>query len=726
MPFALILIVTAFVGLVGFSGAAAYALVQSWLSDEMPSVDEADACNVARKTRVYASDGETLLAEFYLENREPVTADQVSPNIFNATVDVEDERFWEHRGVDYYGIARAAVNDLLGGEIQGASTITQQFVRQTILQKEANESTFKRKVREAYLATELEKRYTKEQVLMMYLNTINYGDGAWGIQSAAQHYFSKDASELSIPEAALVAGIPQNPTYNNPVQYPDNALLRRNIVLDRMFVNGHITEAELEEAKASELGLNVRDTSMDGIYAQPYFVTYVREMLLSQFSYEFVFEEGLTVYTTIDLDMQAYAEEACADKEASLYNQTGNPEIEVGLTCVDPNTGYILAMRGGKNFYDDQWNTAWQMKRQIGSCAKPFALIAAIEQGYSPQTSVSAASPVTIDLGNGQTWKPENYGGQNAGTVSLAQATWSSYNTAYARVARKIGALSIRDVAIRMGVESYDPAKADTPEEKEELENVGPAIVLGAFGANTLEMASAYGTLATGGVRYEPTPIKKIVDHSGTVIYDHETDAVGEQVLTPEVAYAANEVLKGVVSGGTGTSANLGWQIAAGKTGTADDYKDSWFVGYTPQLSTAVWIGSRGEPEYLADNVGGANCCPVWKQFMNNALYYYEAQSFPSASNPPYDPKATFMTAEEQKKAEDDAKKKAEEEEAKKKAEEDAAKKEKEDATPKPPTDPTTPTDPGDGGGTTPGDGGGTTPGDGGGGGTTPPGGGGG
>jgi penicillin-binding protein 1A len=711
IPFAFILIVTVLIGLIGFSGVGAYALVQSWLT-ELPTVDDADAFSMARKTRVYASDGVTLLADFHAENREPVTADQVSPNVFNATVDVEDERFWEHRGVDYYGIARAAVNDLLGGEIQGASTITQQFVRQTILQQEATENTLKRKVREAYLATELEKRYTKEQVLMMYLNTINYGDGAWGIQSAAQHYFSKDASELSIPEAALVAGIPQNPTYNNPVQYPDNALVRRNMVLDRMYVNGHITEAELDEAKATELNLNVRDTSMDGIYAQPYFTTYVREVLLSKFPYDLVFKGGLTVYTTIDLDMQAYAEEACVEKEAALYNQSGDPDVEVGLTCVDPNTGYILAMRAGKDFYTDQWSTAWQMERQAGSTFKVFALVAAIEQGYSPQTSVSGASPVDIDLGNGQNWHVANYGGGSMGTMSLAQATWLSSNTAYARVARKIGALPIRDVAIRMGIESLDPTKADSAERRADLENIGPSIVLGAYGVNTLEMASAFGVLATGGTRHEPTPITKIVDYTGEVIYDHERDAQSEQVLTSEVAYATNEVLKGVVSGGTGTRANLGWQVAAGKTGTADEYKDSWFVGYTPQLSTAIWIGSRGTPHTLDDNVGGDNCCPVWKQFMQNALYNYDAQSFPSASNPAYDPKATFMTAEEQKKADEEAKKKAEEE-AKQKAEEEERKKAEEDAKLNPPPGEGEGTDPGDGG-TTPDPGGGTDPGGGG------------
>jgi penicillin-binding protein 1A len=697
IPFTFIFIVAVLVGLVGFTTAGAFAMVESWLTD-LPGLEGVGDFNNARKTRVVTEDG-TLLGEFYAQDREPVTADQVSPNLFKATVDIEDERFWEHQGVDYYGIARAAVNDLLGGGIQGASTITQQLVRQTVLQEEANDITLERKVREAYLALELEKQYTKEEVLMMYINSINYGDGAWGIQSAAKHYFSKDASELSVTEAALLAGIPQNPTYNNPVDYPDNALARRNMVLDRMYVNNDITEQELDEAKASELGLNVRSTQEDGIYLVPYFTSYVKHVLLNEMEkydmdYKRVYEEGgLTVYTTIDLQMQEYAEEACAAKEANL-----DEDAEVSLATVDPNNGYIKAMRGGKDYYgESQFNTCWQMQRQSGSTAKVFALTAAIEEGYSPSTRVSGASPVTIDMGPGvEPWKPANYGGASYGIMSLAQATWQSSNTAYARVVRKIGAEPLVDVAHRLGIKT----------------DIQPnlSVVLGAEGVNTLEMASAFGTLGVGGVYHEPTAIAKIVDYEGNVLYDHNDHMEGERAVSPEVAYAVTEVLKGVVTGGTGTAARLAsGQVAAGKTGTADEFKDSMFVGYTPQLSTAVWIGVREYPRYLPDNVGGDNCCPVWRAFMTKALANYELADFPSADNPPYDPKATFMTAEEIKKQEEEEKKKKEEEEAKKKAEEEAAKKkaEEEAAKNKPPTGGTG-TNPGTGTGGTGGTGTGT------------------
>jgi penicillin-binding protein 1A len=671
------------VGVVGFSTAGAFALVQSWLID-VPSIDDASAFSDPRKTRVYASDGTTLLADFYEFDREPVSAGQVSPNLFNATVAIEDERFWGHRGVDYYGIARAAVNDLMGGDLQGASTITQQFVRQTLLQKEATESTIRRKVREAYLALELEKRFTKEDVLMMYLNTINYGDGSWGVQSAAQHYFSKNASELTVPEAALLSGIPQNPTYNNPVEFPDTALKRRNMVLDRMYVNGYITEGELEEYKATELNLNVRVRVVNGIYQQPYFTSYLRQELFRMeeegtLAPGATLKGGLTVYATIDLQMQAYADDACATKEANLPSNA-----EVSLLNLDPNNGYIKAMRGGKDFYTDQVNTTTQMARPAGSTFKVFALVTALEGGYSPQTTVSGASPFVLPASEngGRPWEVKNYGGQNMGTMSLANATWVSSNTAYARVVRKLSPAPVVETAHRMGITSdISPY---------------PSVVLGAVGVNTLEMASAFGTLATGGVYHKPTAITKIVDYQGNVIYDHANEVEGERKLTPEIAYAANQVLKGVVTGGTGTSANLGWQVSAGKTGTADEYTDSWFVGYTPQLSTAIWIGDRSGLVYIPDNVGGANCCPVWKQFMSQALVGYEAQDFPVASSPTYNPKATFLTAEEQKeeeekkKKEEEEKKKEEEEEAaaaKKKAEDEAKKKaEEEAAAQQPPT----------------------------------------
>jgi len=696
IPFVSFVVVFSLIAVVSTVAVSAYALADSWLED-MPKVTDAEAFNTPRTTTVYASDGTTILAKFFTQNRVPVGAGQVSQHLFDATIAIEDERYWSHEGIDPMGIARAAWVDLTGGAREGASTITQQLVRQTLLKDEANEISFRRKIREMILAMDLEKMYGKEEVLMMYLNTINYGDGAWGIQSAAQHYFSKDASQLTVTEAALLAGIPQSPAYNNPVSYPDNALVRRNLVLDRMLVNGYISEEECAEAKASELNLNIQVSGGDhnGIYRYPYFTSYVQKVLEGYSDSSDVWHDGLlgtkelftggyVIYTTIDPALQEYAEAACWNKEQYL-----DGDVEVSLTCVDPNTGYIKAMRGGKDYYADQFNTSTDMRRSPGSCFKVFALVACLEMGVSPQTSVSGASPVFIDQVGGGTWRVENYqGGQMSSGLSLAQATWLSSNTAYARVVRTIGAEAVVDTARRMGITSEL-----TPSE---------AIVLGAQGVNTLEMASAFGTLGVGGIHYEPMAVTDIYDNEGN-LWKHY-DPNGVQAVTPEVAYAATNVLKGVISGGTGSSASLGFQVSAGKTGTGENYMNSFFTGYTPQLSTAVWIGCRAEERYIEDNLGGANCCPVWRDFMTNALQFYETGiDFPAGHDPEYTAKMSFMTPTEKAAADAAAAAAAAAAEAQKKKEEEEKKKAEEAA--KPPTTPVTPpvtnpdpSDPGGGG----------------------------
>ncbi|MDR0308506.1 MAG: penicillin-binding protein, partial [Coriobacteriales bacterium] len=317
IPFTLIVVIAVIIGVFGIGASAAYGIFKTWTSD-LPGIDDIQNYAQEQKTRIWAADGYTLMAEFYEYDRRSVTSDQVSPYVFQATVSVEDERFYQHDGVDYYGIIRAFVVDLTSSRVEGASTITQQLVRQTVLQGEATDTTYKRKVREAALALEVEKKYSKDDILMMYLNTINYGDGCWGIESAAQHYFSKPASDLTIVEAALLCGIPQSPEYNNPVTYPDNALARRNVVLDRLCSNGYISEADLETAKATGLNLVLSTRKIDGIYLAPFASSYVRHELLANFPQDMIFKGGLDVYTSFDMQYQEWAEEACKAEEAQL------------------------------------------------------------------------------------------------------------------------------------------------------------------------------------------------------------------------------------------------------------------------------------------------------------------------------------------------------------------------------------------------------------------------
>ncbi|MEG2864080.1 MAG: penicillin-binding protein [Eggerthellaceae bacterium] len=584
------------------------SLMDSWLED-LPDITNPSVFSYAEKTRVYANDGTTLLAEFFLENRDPVTLSAISPLIIEATIATEDARFYEHNGVDPLGIARALVRNLQGGAIEGASTITQQLVRNTVLVDEATELSFKRKIREAQLAIEMEDRYSKDEILNRYLNMINYGDGCYGIEAAAQNYYSKTASEVTLNEAATLAGIPQSPTYLNPKANPEACLARRNIVLNRMLNTGHIDQATYDATIAEPLTLNPAPAgAADGICAYPYFTSYVRQLLLDEYGDITVFKGGLTVYTTLDPALQDKAAAAC---EAQYERM--DDDLDVSLTSIDPKTGYILAMVGGKDYAADQFNLATQASRQAGSSFKTFTLVSAIEQGISPQTNIDCSSPLKIGE-----WRVENYGGASYGTRSIQSATAISSNTGFARLIQTVTPAAVVEVAHRMGIVSN-------------LEAVD-SITLGSQGVNTLEMADAYATLAANGVQRKSIAITKIIASDGSVLAEHIDEPA--QALTPEVSYAATQVLKTVFgSGGTAAGAQLpSGQVAAGKTGTSENWRDHWLCGYTPQLSTAVWIGARIEretPQWL-------DCTNVWRDFMSAALEGTTLEDFPSAAAPPY------------------------------------------------------------------------------------------
>lgn len=587
-------------------------VINGWLED-LPSVENSDKFDYTRKTKVYASDGTTLLADFYLENREPVTIDQVSPYVLEGTVATEDERFYEHNGVDPQGIARALFVNLQGGELEGASTISMQFVRNTIMQDKATEISLERKVREAQLAINLEEVYSKDEILMMYLNTINYGDGAWGIEAAAKNYFSKSALDLTIAEAATLIGIPQSPTYLNPKEHPEACQERRNLVLSRMLKYGTITEDEYNAAKEEPLVLNPRaEDPEEQIYAYPYFTSYVRQLLIEQYSNERVFTGGLTVITTLDVGLQDKAEIAAQQQYESMSG-----EFAVSLTSIDPQTGYIKAMIGGKDYYADKWNLATQGERHAGSSFKTFTLVTAIEQGISPKTMIDCSSPLVLDDYPGHSF--HNYGGASYGVLTIEAMTAKSSNTGYVRLAQETTVSAANKTARRMGITT------------ETLEDY-PTSTLGAVNVTSLEMASAYATLAAEGLHRDPVAIVSITDWQGEVVYQHADEPT--RVLTPEVAYATTKVLKTVITSGTGTSAALpSGQPAAGKTGTSEEDRDHWFVGYTPQLSTAVWLGNPNQETSLPTSLLATYC---WKNFMSMALEGTEIQKFAEYKDPPY------------------------------------------------------------------------------------------
>lgn len=662
---ALTIVVVILVGLIG----GGIACLSVWLSD-LPDYKDADAFNTSLPTYVYADDGETVLARFQLEYREPVEDEQISPLLKQATLAIEDARFYEHSGIDLFGIMRAVVNNFTGGSLEGASTITQQFIRNTILADEMDDITIKRKVREAYLAMQMEKVYSKDEILLMYLNTINYGAGAHGIEAASQRYYSKHASELTLAEAALLAGIPQSPTYNDPLQYPAQATQRRNSVLKRMLDENYIDETEYSAAVAEPLNLNPSEIVDDSIREYPYFVSYVRDVLYDDLnlSEAEVLKGGLKVYTTLNIERQEAAEEACRIKRDSMYNDS----MEVAMAVVEPDTGFIQALVGGSDWDKSQVNLATGQGgfgRPCGSVFKTFTLATAIKMGIDPNTTyVDCTSPATIDG-----YKLENYDNGSYGTRTIDGAFAISSNTGFVRLISSVGVKETAYTAYDLGITSnlYE-------------DEAGAPLTLGVQNVTPLELANAAATIANGGVRHDACAIAYIENREDQVIVDNRNpEGRGTRVLTEEEAYAIQDVMMGVVQSGTGTAAAMGnGQQVAGKTGTSEDYKDISFLGMTPYFAAAIWIGDPSNE----DSVPTGTAADVFRNFATKVMSAegLPVKNFEKKDPPPYTKfdnqryhvsykYATYGVddEEEKKKKEEEEKKKKEEEEKKKQEEEE-------------------------------------------------------
>lgn len=594
---------------------SAGALVNSWLLN-LPDYQSADAYLVAEPTQVYDASN-NVIAEYYLQNRRIVTKDQVSPYVLAGTVDTEDIRFYQHNGIDPQGIARAVLVQFTGGS-EGASTITQQLVRNTVLSEEQFEQTLKRKVREAYIAIQLEKKYSKDQILMMYINTIYYGHAAYGIQAASITYFNKDAKNLTLAEAALLAGLPQSPSRYDPTENPELAITRRNLVLDRMYTAGDITEEECKAAQAEPLTLN-EGRVMDEQGPYPYFTDYIKQLLLQDFDRDTVFQGGLKVYTTLDPSIQTMAEDAVNER----LTEYRNDELEAALVAIDPETGYIKAMIGGRDYNVDQFNLATMARRQPGSSFKTFTLAAAMSNGMNPNIFVNCNSPLQVT----PTWNVQNFGNYSYGNIMLAEALARSSNTGFVQVAETIGAENIVDYAKKMGIDEDLPAYT--------------SITLGTVGIPPVQMAEAYATLATGGIHRDSVAITRIEDRNGNKVYEHSDSP--ERVLDEAIAQAETEVLETVVASPDGTANSMKSlltfdQPIAGKTGTSENYRDLWFCGYTPQVSVAVWCGYRTESTvYLDRTIGHPDTvsCPIFASFTNRLLNGVARKEFPTTNAKP-------------------------------------------------------------------------------------------
>jgi penicillin-binding protein 1A len=602
------------------SAAFVYGLVTA-LASELPALDPSRQTHLEQDGYIYAADGRTRLAVLRgSESRIVVDSKQISPWMKNSIVAVEDRRFWEHQGVDIRGISRAVWADVTHKNVvQGGSTITQQFVKNTLTQ---NDRTISRKLKEAALAWQLERRWSKDRILTAYLNTVFFGNGAYGVQTAARVYFNKKARDLTLPEAALLAGIPANPSAFDPVLNPRLAKQRRTTVLQLMLDQQMIGPNDYAAANLAPMPdpKRVHLLKLDG--PAPYFAEYVKQQLIDHYGSGKVFGGGLRVTTSIDLELQRLA-------RISVNDVLGTLGPSAALVAIDPRDGRVLAMYGGKSFKDSQFNLAVQGERQSGSAFKPFVLAAALQAGISPQTTFTS-QPTTINLGD-KVWSIANYEGSYLGPINLYDATTHSDNTVFAQLTSVVGPGKVRAEAHALGVTS--PLNAYF------------AIGLGVEAVNPLEMARAFSTFANNGARIDgsilgnrPRAVLKVQDGKRTLDNAPQKD----QVLDPGTDALLTSMLQNVVRDGTGKKAALADRPVAGKTGTTENYGDAWFVGYTPQLAVAVWVGYPNklipmEHEFEGGPVaGGTLPALIWKAFAEKALRYMNAEpeGFPAPSYP--------------------------------------------------------------------------------------------
>jgi penicillin-binding protein 1A len=602
----LLVLIVGGIAAVGFGGAAAFEA--SCSLSELRPVSTGPQGGPAN-TFVYAANGSLLGAIPADKNRQPVALSQMSPWMAKATVAIEDRRFYKHGGVDYKGIVRAAVKDLRAGRVvQGGSTITQQLVRNLYISRQR---TFKRKIKEACLAIKLARNKSKDWILGSYMNAVYYGNHAYGIEAAAQTYFSRRASTLTLDQSALLAGLPQAPSVFDPIHRPLDALDRRDEVLRAMLENGALTRSQYASALADR-DLHLVPGRLYTRIREPYFFSYVRDQLIAEYGANTVRTGGLKVYTTIDPRLQAAARKAIV---GTLYSRT---DPASALVSIDPATGAIKAMAAvtpGRS--GNQFNLVAQAKRQAGSTFKMFVLTAAVNEGINPATTYYVSGPFHYQPDPySPAWDVSTYDHTYLGSTSIVNATLHSDNTVFAQLTLDVGPKKVAEMAHRLGVRSPLTTKEGA---------YVPSLGLGAIPVSPLDLASAYATLAAGGIYSKPMAIRKVVLGNGK----EDTDAGwGEpsraRVISPGVAYTVTQILEQNMQYGTGTGAYFG-RPAAGKTGTTDNYADAWFCGFTPNLEATVWIGyPRGEVPML--NVHGIAVsgptfpATIWKTFMLSAV----------------------------------------------------------------------------------------------------------
>lgn len=580
----------------------------AWYSRDLPDPNGIIDRTVAESTKIYARDGSTLLYEIHGEERRTVVElDAIPEQMRWATIDIEDKDFYKHGGVDFRSLIRAVITNVVRLNVhgQGGSTITQQFIKNAIL---SNEKSYTRKIKEAVLAYQIEKRFTKDQILKLYFNEIPYGRNAYGIEAAAQAYFNKSAGDLGLDEVALLAALPQRPSYYSPDGNNVDALVaRKNLVLDRMVEQEHATRAEADAAKAIDTLAKVI-TRREAIRA-PHFVIYVKEMLTEKYGEKEVEQGGLKVITTLEPNLQRLAEDVVVGGLVKIERYGGS---NAALVSLNPKTGQILAMVGSRDYFDTEHDgnvNVTLRPRQPGSSFKPIVYAEAFKEGYTPETLLF---DLTTNFGGSPPYIPKNYDGNEHGLVSLRQALAGSLNIPAVKTLYLAGINDVLDLAHRLGYTTLnDP------------DRYGLSLTLGGGEVKLIEHAAAFGVFANDGVRLPTSAIIKVEDHAGKVLEDHP-EGEGERVLDENIARLISSVLSDngarVFIFGQSNSLTLGGRPVAAKTGTTNDYRDAWTIGYTPDLVTGVWAGNNDNSEMGRGADGSVVAAPIWRSFMQQAI----------------------------------------------------------------------------------------------------------
>lgn len=590
------------------AGAGAGFLLS--ITGTLPDVSQ--TLSPAASSQIYDCKGRLITTVHAEQNRLPVKLADTPKDLQNAFIAAEDIRFYKHHGIDPIGIARAVVSNIRHRDAtgQGGSTITQQLARNAFL---TQEQTLKRKLLEAVLAVEIENKYTKAEILEMYMNQIYFGQGAYGVQTASHVYFGKDVKDLNLAQCAMLAGLPNSPNYYSPFHNLQAAKYRQGVVLDQMAKYGYISQEQADEAKAQDLGLVKPGANQDNNKVASYFVNYVVQQVSDKYDSSAIYKEGLKIYTTLDLDMQKDAENAVnKDLPKGTKNAKGITQPQGALLAIETKTGDVKAMVGGRG--EDQFNRATQMYRQPGSAFKPFTYVTALEKGMSPNMMLDNSA---VSFAGG--WSPKNYGHTTGGPVTMTEALVKSMNIPTINLANKVGMSNVIKTAEKCGITSLvDSGKYSD-------NNLSASIGGLSKGVSLWDMAQAYSVFANNGQLIKPRVILKIEDRNGNILEDHTGESDAEQVLDANAVARLNVMLQQAVMRGTGRNAYFGRPLA-GKTGTTNGEHDAWFVGYTPNMVTAVWIGD--DTSTNAGYTGGTIPATIFRDFMSQATASQSASSF--------------------------------------------------------------------------------------------------